>query len=567
MRVRVYLKRRKEKARARSSTRYFLWRLRLLQSRKSERDHERERERERRFGRTLFFIFFWPFENSFVFCPFSKKRERVRTTETSFFLSALSFFSRRRPTKQRVRSKGVVENETKTKTKTKTMMRNLLASALRRENQDKVLLSFARGVADAPFVSSSTHTQSATFSAQRNLSNRRRRRRRRSFSSKEGKKEECNAIKRRTRRIETTLISTRGFAAKSSDEVEVEKEGEEEETTTSTSEKKSNSQKEEEEEEVTTDFAKLNGNSVRKYITVSKSQLRLDQCKAIEREFAFTGSNGLLYRKCDDALREIVARHERVHLRGYRGCGKSVSLAILVLRERALGSLVVYLPRTSHLVTRSSYQKHGEGAQEDLWDTPDAARVFLHAVSVKPNEMHLRKIKTSGDKQSLLDVVKSGLEKGDQHVTQIAIDIIDELVKQKDVRVVFAFDEQNALYGPSDMHEVKGPRSRKNIHTDRLRLALKLRSCVPTANGGRYIACDSTTNVGSSNPVFKSKDENVFDFEIPKFNVSETHALLKHYEEVGKCSQGINKEIAMEFKALTNGKVKEIQEHLMFQNA
>ena len=478
-----------------------------------------------------------------------------------FFECAVVFFS-----SSPYKTTFVVKASSRTKTKTKTMMRNQLASALRRGNQDKVLLSFARGVADAPFSSSSTHTQSASFSAQRNLSNRRRRRR--SFSSKEGKKaEECNAIKRRTRRIETTLISTRGFAAKSSDEVEVEKEGEEEETTTtSTSEKKSSSQKEEE-EEVTTDFAKLNGNSVRKYITVSKSQLRLDQCKAIEREFAFTGSNGLLYRKCDDALREIVARHERVHLRGCRGCGKSVSLAILVLRERALGSLVVYLPRTSHLVTRSSYQKHGEGAQEDLWDTPDAARVFLHAVAAKPNEMHLRKIKTSGDKQSLLDVVKSGLEKGDQHVTQIAIDIIDELVKQKDVRVVFAFDEQNALYGPSDMHEVKGPRSRKNIHTDRLRLALKLRSCVPTANGGRYIACDSTTDVGSSNPVFKSKDENVFDFEIPKFNVSETHALLKHYEEVGKCSQGINKEIAMEFKALTNGKVKEIQEHLMFQNA
>ena len=140
-------------------------------------------------------------------------------------------------------------------------------------------------------------------------------------------------------------------------------------------------------------------------------------------------------------------------------------------------------------------------------------------------------------------------------------------MKQKDVRVVFAFDEHKALYGPSDMHEVKGPRSRKNIHTDRLRLALKLRSCFPTANGGRYIACDSTTDVGSSNPVFKSEDENVFDFEIPKFNVAETYALLKHYEEVGKCSRGINKQIALEFKALTNGKVKEIQEYLMFQNA
>ena len=65
----------------------------------------------------------------------------------------------------------------------------------------------------------------------------------------------------------------------------------------------------------------------------------------------------------------------------------------------------------------------------------------------------------------------------------------------------------------------------------------------------------------------KQTDENVFDFEIPKFNVAETYALLKHYEEAGKCSRGINKQIALEFKALTNGKVKEIQEYLMFQNA
>ena len=369
-----------------------------------------------------------------------------------------------------------------------------------------------------------------------------------SSNNKEDEEVKCDAIRVRRRRRKTTTIPTRGFAAKSSGEDQEE-------------------QEQEQEEETTTDFAKLEGDSVGKYVLVSKSQLPLDQCKAIEREFAFTGANGLLYRKCDDALREVVARHEQVHLRGYRGSGKSVSLAMLVLRERALGSLVVYLPRASHLVTRSSYQKHGEGEQEDLWDTPDAARVFLHAVAAEPNETLLGKIKTSDGKQTLLEIVKSGLEKGDQHVTQNAIDVVDELVKQKDVRVVFAFDEHNALYGPSDMHEVKGPRSRKNIHTDRLRLALKLRSCFPTANGGRYIACDSTTDVGSSNPVFKSEDENVFDFEIPKFNVAETYALLKHYEEVGKCSRGINKQIALEFKALTNGKVKEIQEYLMFQNA
>ena len=30
-----------------------------------------------------------------------------------------------------------------------------------------------------------------------------------------------------------------------------------------------------------------------------------------------------------------------------------------------------------------------------------------------------------------LQIVKSGLEKGDQHVTQNAIDVVDELVKQK----------------------------------------------------------------------------------------------------------------------------------------
>ena len=99
-------------------------------------------------------------------------------------------------------------------------------------------------------------------------------------------------------------------------------------------------------------------------------------------------------------------------------------------------------------MTRSSYQKHGEGAQEDLWDTPDALLQCFYTPSRRSRtEMHLRKIKTSGDKQSLLDVVKSGLEKGDQHVTQIAIDIIDELVKQKDVEIVFAFDEQDTCTG------------------------------------------------------------------------------------------------------------------------
>ena len=56
-----------------------------------KREGPRERERERE-GRTLFFIFFWPFENSFVFCPFSKKRERVRLSPP-FFECAVVFFS------------------------------------------------------------------------------------------------------------------------------------------------------------------------------------------------------------------------------------------------------------------------------------------------------------------------------------------------------------------------------------------------------------------------------------------------------------------------------------------
>ena len=435
-------------------------------------------------------------------------------------------------------------------------MRHLMAST-RSVAVASSSCSVFRGAQRTVFSASSVlspSTSSHFFSAQEDARNATRLRAGNRNGNKEGEVYYNSAVRRRLK----STTSTRGFAAKSSGEEEEEKEEEEETTTTSTL------KREEREEETTTDFAKLDGDSVRKYVKVNKSELPLDQCKAIEREFAFTGTNCLLYRNCDEALREVVARHERVHLRGYRGSGKSVSLAILVLRERALGSLVVYLPRTSYMVTRTSYQKHGEG--EDLWDTPDAARVFLHAVAAKPNEALLGKMKASDGKQTLLEVVKSGLERADQYVTQNAIDVVDELVKQKDVRVIFAFDEHNALYGPSDMHEVKGPRSRKNIHSDRLRLALKLRSCFPTANGGRYVACDSTTDVGSLNPVFKSEDENVFDFEIPKFSVAETYAVLKHYEEVGKCSRGINKEVAREFKALTNGKVKEIQEYLMFQS-
>ena len=437
-------------------------------------------------------------------------------------------------------------------------MRHLMAST-RSVAVASSSCSVFRGAQRTVFSASSVlspSTSSHFFSAQEDARNATRLRAGNRNGNKEGEVYYNSAVRRRLK----STTSTRGFAAKSSGEEEEEKEEEEEEETTTTSTLK----REEREEETTTDFAKIDGDSVGKYVKVNKSELPLDQCKAIEREFAFTGTNCLLYRKCDEALREVVARHERVHLRGYRGSGKSVSLAILVLRERALGSLVVYLPRTSYMVTRTSYQKHGEG--EDLWDTPDAARVFLHAVAAKPNEALLGKMKASDGKQTLLEVVKSGLEKADQYVTQNAIDVVDELVKQKDFRVIFAFDEHNALYGPSDMHEVKGPRSRKNIHSDRLRLALKLRSCFPTANGGRYVACESTTDVGSSNPVFKSEDENVFDFEIPKFSVAETYAVLKHYEEVGKCSRGINKEVAREFKALTNGKVKEIQEYLMFQS-
>tara|TARA_B110000483_G_scaffold228615_1_gene291623 strand:- start:1709 stop:3232 length:1524 start_codon:yes stop_codon:yes gene_type:complete len=492
-----------------------------------------ERERE-----TIFFVFF------LLFSPFDI---RISVHKQTCFFLLLSLFKQHRP-----RRKNTMRSFSSHKkkrimfvTSRTTTMRHLMASYTR------VVSSVANAERTA-FASSSSPSTLAPRQQEEMLRSKTNSFRR-SFlmtssrsNNKEDEEVKCDAIRVRRRRRKTTTIPTRGFAAKSSGE---------------------DQEEQEQEEETTTDFAKLDGDSAGKYVLVSKSQLPLDQCKAIEREFAFTGANGLLYRKCDDALREVVARHEQVHLRGYRGSGKSVSLAMLVLRERALGSLVVYLPRASHLVTRSSYQKHGEGEQEDLWDTPDAARVFLHAVAAEPNETLLGKIKTSDGKQTLLEIVKSGLEKGDQHVTQNAIDVVDELVKQKDVRVVFAFDEHNALYGPSDMHEVKGPRSRKNIHTDRLRLALKLRSCFPTANGGRYIACDSTTDVGSSNPVFKSEDENVFDFEIPKFNVAETYALLKHYEEVGKCSRGINKQIALEFKALTNGKVKEIQEYLMFQNA
>jgi len=175
---------------------------------------------------------------------------------------------------------------------------------------------------------SSPSTSSHFFSAQEDAPNAARLRAGNRKGNKEGEVYYNSAIRRRLK----STTSTRGFAAKSSGEEEEEEEEEEETTTTSIL------KREEREEETTTDFAKLDGDSVGKYVKVNKSELPLDQCKAIEREFAFTGANCLLYRKCDEALREVVARHERVHLRGYRGSGKSVSLAILVLRERALGS-------------------------------------------------------------------------------------------------------------------------------------------------------------------------------------------------------------------------------------
>lgn len=319
-----------------------------------------------------------------------------------------------------------------------------------------------------------------------------------------------------------------------------------------------------------------------------------------------TTAKRLLTRSIDDALMNAIAVGKRIDVRGSRGVGKSVALAKFVMRAREEGVVACYVPDGLELTRRSYFSKSAN--EEGIWESPDCAMRFLKHVANVANERTLSAIDVDQEsmkelaaalakkKTSALKKTKGG-DGGDgamgdatasadgkvnlfQFATiasteptlaiDCAIKVIDELMtlaKTGNAKVVFVVDQYNSLFGPSDMFEVTGPRSRSNIPAQKLRFARALTKAVessmaPDAKHVSVTAASQTIGVSDAVTAASRPDPSVNGvvvIECPKYTREEIDVMLREYKRVGVLRSDIDAKIVDEMKSLTNGNPREIQ--------
>lgn len=350
-----------------------------------------------------------------------------------------------------------------------------------------------------------------------------------------------------------------------------------------------------------------------------------DSVRALTHEFAFANqvsadagegaasgkkkapalSKRLLARQSDDALRAALDSNSRIDVRGSRGSGKSVALARLVMRAREDGWIVAYVPDGLELTRLSYFSKSTGEGQDGLWETPDIAMRFLKHVANKPNKAALDSIKVS---DAIVQVMQEAMKnkaaaakkarggkgaaskKDEESVdlgsdvslfayaqagasdSTLAVDCAIEVVKQlqelakRGEKVLFVVDQYNTLFGPSDMHEVTGPRSKKNIPARRLRFTKHLIEAIDatTDSDAKHVAVTAACeSVGISKTITeKSRPQHDGDgvqtVDVPRFSHGEIDAMLREYKRVGIVRVTVDDKHVEAMKALTNGNPREM---------
>ena len=208
-------------------------------------------------------------------------------------------------------------------------------------------------------------------------------------------------------------------------------------------------------------------------------------------EFAASGTRRVLFRACDLQVRELLKGGTSLLMDGRRGCGKSAALANAVAWARAAGYFVVYVPSAKALTLDSSYQKDEASGK---WDTPEhAARLLRWMLAGNEAAMGAMRVKApGGEDTSLAALAAEGvqiLDKGGdpKAVTEAALAALGAVGKQRGGthKVLFAIDEYNALFGPTDMHEVLGARKRGVIRRGTRALGAALRDAAAARRRGR----------------------------------------------------------------------------------
>lgn len=300
-------------------------------------------------------------------------------------------------------------------------------------------------------------------------------------------------------------------------------------------------------------------------------------------EFEASGTRRVLFRKTDLEVREAVKQGKSLMLDGRRGGGKSVALVNLIAWARSEDYVVVYVPSAKSLTLDSSYTKDDKTG---MWDTPEHAGILLRWI-VKGNETQLGEMKNS-DGRTLLLIAKEAvetLEKGGDGklVVEAALTVLTGIQNSAKIgkKVLFAIDEYNALFGPTDMHEVLGARKRGVIQAGDTRLGSFLRDAsTATESGVTYVGVVSGTVSLSAKLTARlgvgvgdgDNDADVFPEtsaltkkEVPRFTPREITCLVRHYDHARSGLDAVDttvdhEQLALRLKVLTQGNAKEMRE-------
>ena len=294
-------------------------------------------------------------------------------------------------------------------------------------------------------------------------------------------------------------------------------------------------------------------------------------------EFAASGTRRVLFRACDLETRELLKRGTSLLLDGRRGCGKSAALANVVAWARAAGYFVVYVPSAKALTLDSSYQKDEASGK---WDTPEHAARLLRWM-LAGNEAAMAEMPVEGG-ASLAALAAEGvqiLEKGGdpKAVTEAALAALGAVrdAARGGKKVMFAIDEYNALFGPTDMHEVLGARKRAVIQAGDTRVGLALRdAAAATAAGATFVGATSGTislspklsaALGGEPNAFAPETAALVRKEVPRFNSREIVCLVRHYDHARRGLDAVDasvdhEQLALRLKVLTQGNAKEMRE-------
>lgn len=310
-------------------------------------------------------------------------------------------------------------------------------------------------------------------------------------------------------------------------------------------------------------------------------------------ESSAAATRRLLARESDDVLRAAIDSHRRIDVRGSRGVGKSVALARLVMRARADGWVVAYVPDGLELTRFSYFSKSTKEGCDGLWETPDCAMRLLQHIANAANEKALNSItldavnvreegsskkgrgkKAAGGEEvatktmSLFEYAKAG-STDPEIAVECAIVVLNEiraLAERGEHKVMFVVDQFNALFGPSDMHEVTGPRSRKNIPVKNLRVARAVLNIVDSSlqsEAKHVVVTAASESIGISKANTEASrpmdSPTTVALDTPKFSADEIAELLREYKRVGVVRAVIDERTVAAMKALTNGNPREVQ--------